>query len=526
MRLRDGGYVPAHMSILAFWKSHPEWWIAIGKRQAEADKTITEHFWPPPADLAQQDFLSQIIFHDQFMRHFSRVPSTGVTEDAVQRSRMEAVGLLDEHSSCLADLSETELYFALMPLKHAGMHMRVIRQIHAWLETRKETSLSSYTTLTRFYNDTYTKAYTQDVVQSAIENPLHLPRDYNSSLICDVYPEAYASSAWTLTYPPSELLMPLMEMVEEGEGEGEGAPPLTISLSGGVDSMVMLAVAVCAGIPVQAVHIIYGNRDVATQEASFLAEFCDRLGVVLHVYRVEWIRRAQTERAFYESMTRWLRFAVYRCVAREGRVLLGHIQDDVVENIWTNFAHGTHLENLAKMKTEHVEEGVRICRPWLGITKDVIYAYAERAGIPYLKNTTPVWSNRGKFRTQFYPAVREQYGAGADKKVLEVASAFKSQADLIDKLLYLPIQESWNSEERTLDVTRAVEAELDGLGWSRILTHLCHSRLGIPKPSIHACADFAMRVGRKAFGQLIPLTGRLSVVVRLGDDGKVSMQVV
>lgn len=506
------------MSILTFWKSHPEWWIAIGKRQTEADKAITEQFWPPHENLGQQDFLSQIIFHDQFMRHFSRIPSTGVTEDAVQRSRMEALRLLDEHSSCLADLSETELYFALMPLKHVGKYMDVLRQIHSWLDARTNSSMTLYTTLTKFYNDTYKKAYTYDVVQSAIESPLCLPREYTPSLICDVYPEAYASSEWNLVYPPSELLMPLMEMVEEG-----GAP-LTISLSGGVDSMVMLAVAVCAGIPVNAVHIIYGNRDVATQEASFLAEFCERLGVVLHVYRVEWLRRVQTERAFYESMTRWLRFAVYRCVAHEGRVLLGHIQDDVVENIWTNFAHGTHLENLAKMETEHVEEGVRVCRPWLGVTKDVIYAYATRAGIPYLKNTTPAWSNRGKFRTQFYPAVREQYGPAVDTKVLKVAGALKHQADLIDRLLYMPIQESWDAEARTLDVTRAIEAELDGSGWSRILTHLCHSRLGIPKPSIHACADFAARVGRKTFGQSIPLTGQLTVTVQRVED-KVIMQV-
>ena len=512
------------MSILAFWKSHPEWWIAIGKRQAEADTAIASQFWPPPTNLGQQDFLSQIIFHDQFMRHFSRIPSTQVTEDAVQRSRMEAVRLLDAHSSCLADLSETELYFALMPMKHMGMHMRVIHQIHAWLDARANPSMTLYTTLTKFYNDTYKKAYIQDVVQTGLVNPLYpscLQREYNPSLICDAYPEAYCASSWSPTSPPSELLMPLMEMVEDGEEK-----PLTISLSGGVDSMVMLAVAVRANIPVQAVHIIYGNRDVATQEASFLAEYCRRLGVPFWVYPVEWLRRSDTEREFYESMTRWLRFAVYRAVAKKGRVLLGHIQDDIVENIWTNFAHGTHLENLAKMETEHVEEGVRICRPWLGVTKDLIYSYAEESGIPYLKNTTPSWSNRGKFRESFHPAVREQYGSGVDAKVIEVAGALKSQADLIDRLLYLPIQESWNAEMRTMDITRAIDADLDGSGWSRILTHLCHSRLGIAKPSIHACADFAARIGRKAFGQAIPLTGFLRVIVRLGTGERVIMQIV
>jgi tRNA(Ile)-lysidine synthetase-like protein len=493
-------------TILEFWKSHPEWWIAIGEKQALADVAITRAFWPPPSDLAARDFLSQAIFHDQFMRHFSRIPETGVTEDAVQSSRKEAVSLVLEHIRCLIDLPEVELYFALMPLKHVHMYNVVFEQIHRWLDKRAGSTLNSYPVLMRFYNDTYKKAYTQSVVCDQIAHRVSVAEPYNPLAICDSYPDRYASSDWTPSPPPRKLLMPLTEVVASGR-------KLTISLSGGVDSMAMLAVAVAGGLPVDAVHIVYGNRDVAQQEASFLKRYCQRLGVTLHVYPIEWLRRATAERAFYESMTRWLRFAVYRAVGAEC-VLLGHIQDDVVENIWTNFAHGTHLEHLAKMDTEHIEEGVTICRPWLGITKREILEYASTCAIPYLLNTTPSWSNRGKFREHFHPAMRAQYGESVDQTVLEVAGALKKQADLIDRLLYEPIYQSWNEETRTLDVTRAVEAGLDGAGWSRILTHLCHCRLGVAKPSGKACADFAGRIGRRAFGNVIPMSRNLSVIIR------------
>jgi tRNA(Ile)-lysidine synthase TilS/MesJ len=271
------------------------------------------------------------------------------------------------------------------------------------------------------------------------------------------------------------------------------------------------------GVSVYAVHIIYGNRAQSEDEYRFLAKFCRRLGVPLCAYRIKWLRRGEVDRQFYEDMTRDLRFMTYRAVGQmlgvEPRVLLGHIKDDVVENIWTNIAHCHHLGNLKKMEAEEVQHGVRIQRPFLAIEKTDIYAVSAQWAIPFLKNTTPSWSNRGKFREHFHAATVEQFGPGVDEKLIEFAETMRAQSVLLNKLLYDPIYESF--ADNTVDITTAVKARLDAGGWLTIFEHVCHTRLGVARPSIKCVRDFCERLGRWASGG----SGRLGA-------GKYSMKFV
>jgi tRNA(Ile)-lysidine synthase TilS/MesJ len=246
-------------------------------------------------------------------------------------------------------------------------------------------------------------------------------------------------------------------------------------------------------------------------ERNFVTRYCRRLGIPLYLYTVEWLRRDSVDRAFYEEMTRELRFSVYRALERP--VFLGHIQEDVVENIWTNFARGTHLDDLAKFHPTVMENGVQICRPWLQIRKADIYVVAAELAIPHLKNTTPTWSNRGKFREHFYAATHAQFERSVDDKVLEVADRLTKQSALLDKLLYTPIRESWDGE--SIDITLAIQHDVDAEGWQRILTDLAHSRLGIGKPSIASCANFRNRVQRETYnGQRMTLRKDFVVCIR------------
>jgi tRNA(Ile)-lysidine synthase TilS/MesJ len=242
-----------------------------------------------------------------------------------------------------------------------------------------------------------------------------------------------------------------------------------------------------------AAHIVYGNRAESEAEANFVSTYCQKLGIPLHVYRVEWLRRDSVDRPFYEEMTRSLRFSVYKVLGRS--VYLGHIQEDAVENVWTNFAHGSHLEDLIKFKAEAIEDGVTICRPWLRTKKQTVYEIADALAIPHLKNTTPSWSNRGKFRSAFYAATHEQYGPSVDAKVLEVAGRLRSQATLLDRLLYQPILDTWTAD-RQLNVTLAVQNDLGPEGWDHLCTQVAHTHLGIPKPRFAATSDFVVRLRR------------------------------
>ena len=48
----------------------------------------------------------------------------------------------------------------------------------------------------------------------------------------------------------------------------------------------------------------------------------------------------------------------------------------------------------------HIED-VWIMRPFISVEKKEILEFAHCYNIPFLKNTTPEWSNRGKLRNIF-----------------------------------------------------------------------------------------------------------------------------
>lgn len=518
-------------TISTFWRAHPKYWIALGETQAKADKEIYDTFYD--VKLEEYAWIDQVIYLDQFMRHFQRAAPTKVSEDAVGLARVRATQLVTSNIELLAELDEFELVFCLMPFKHVGDFEFLFSTIHErWLVGRRREALRTYPLLWKFYADSYTKYYSNPeiihagtTVTDTGTGIVYDSRDsckYDPDCICDSHPALYSAANWA-THDLPECAAPLIKYLEEHAQPLTPLTPLIVSLSGGVDSMVMCYLLRRVGIPVVAVHILYGNRDVSEEEFAFLRTYCRRLDVPLYAYRIEWLRRADAEREFYEEMTRRIRFAVYRSVGgTDAHVALGHIQDDIVENVWTNLAHATHLTHLTKMSPRETMDGVHIHRPWLTVKKSAVYAVAEAAGIPYLKNTTPSWSNRGKFRETFYAATHAQFGPSVDDKILESARALAAQSDLVERLLYKPVYDSWNPETRMLDITRAIEAGLDGEGWSRIFTTICHSKLGISKPSIHACRDFGTRVGRGLVeNQRLPMKKDLAVVYHPDGDRKV-----
>jgi tRNA(Ile)-lysidine synthetase-like protein len=485
--------------IETFWRSNPDYWIAI-KNKERIDKQIYDKF--SNYDWTKETDLGKVIYLDQFTRHFSRID--GTPESYILACRNLACRIVKEMNLSL--YSVDDLVWLLMPFKHVGDYTFIFDKINTLVHFSRQ--LVEFPLLSRFFNDTYRKAYTYEKISKDIRL-VESYDEYDPSLICDYYPEKYNSADWhELKINPDKIkeLVGYLKYVSR---------PCTVSLSGGVDSMVLCALLKLSKIPFNAIHIVYGNREESLQELAFISRFCSRLEIPLYTYRIEHLKRGNVDREFYEEMTREIRFSCYRVLtsatadvkhlhvkmvmSSDNRwlskpVLLGHIQEDVVENIWTNFAKGQHLDKLGKMEIESVENGVRIIRPFLEVNKTTIYSLSEELGIPYLKNTTPSWSNRGKFREKFYAATHEQYGKSVDKKVIEVAERLSSQANLINKLLYEPIYKSWCNETKTIDVSLACKASLDAEGWSQILTHICHEFLSISKPTIHACRNFTGRI--------------------------------
>lgn len=488
----SGGPLVSH-----FWRTHPKYWFApAGPVRDEADRIIHELFWnKEPLD--DSDWIDHVIYLDQFMRHFSRL-SSSITEDDVIRARESAVKIVKDHIDHLKTLDEFQLVFCLMPFKHLKEFDFIFNVIHTVCHKK----IVDFPLLMRFYADTYSKYYLNPEIIARSLNPSIEGVIYVPDEICDYCPplSEWATGSMSL---PVDLIDPLKRI--------DRSHKLLISLSGGVDSMSMCYLLKRLDLIFTAVHIVYGNREASSWEAKFISDYCRKLDVPLVIYRIEWLRRADVDREFYERVTRQIRFMVYRIVAGSTpHVILGHIQDDIIENIWTNFAHGTHLDDLFKMAPTEEMDGVVIVRPWLSVKKSMIYDFSTAYCIPYLKNTTPSWSNRGKFRERFHKETLIQYGESVDHVLITTAAAIKQQFTMVDKLLYQPIFKSWDPETKSIDVTRAMDLELDATGWSQILAGVCHEHLHIAKPSIHACHYFAQNI-LKPGSRKIVLSGMVTV---------------
>jgi tRNA(Ile)-lysidine synthetase-like protein len=494
-------------TILDFWRANKAFWLpTTEKEKAAADKEITERFLN--YDYTQDNVYGQVIYLDQFMRHFDR--EKDLTEPRKAACRLVKANLY----TLTKETGEVEIVFSLMPFKHLKDYSFIFYFLHSkWIHGQGK-SFAQFPILNAFYKDTYKKAFTIEEIKNGIFNLHPVDSVYDSEVICDFYPVRYRNMTWNedvYAGHTNELDRYLEKYAKTS---------VVVSLSGGVDSMIMLAVLKRLGAHVTATHIVYGNRAESLEEYAFLVKYCRRLGIPLFVYRIQWLRRECTEREFYESMTRDIRFMVYKAVlaiTRASDVLLGHIRDDVVENIWTNLAKGQHLSNLKKMSAREIQMGVAISRPFLNVEKSTIYNISHQLAIPYLKNTTPSWSNRGKFREHFHAATHKQFGPSVDAKLVEVAEILEKQNRIVEKLLYDPILKS-GEVGGVYTITAAVETEMDEIGWSLIFERICHGR-GLAKPGIHAIKDFIGRLGRFKQGTMrVPMKRNVTAV--LSTDGR------
>ena len=538
--------------IANFWLANPAYHIPITpKQKAAADKAIYDQFYG--YNYESETLPGRCIFLDQFQRHFQRVLGpAAITDEQIQKAREEAADDVDRNMDELICYKEAELVACLMPFKHLGRYEVIFDYLHntylpdmGW-SSEELSLLKSHPVLARFYADTYRKAFTDATIpKHFIRDPYHPIKQYEAAEICesDARPFTTAAESDTLpsttaaesdTLPPANTAELAIQICQDPQAAAlatlladavAGSQPI-VSLSGGVDSMIALTLLKARGCAPVAIHIIYGNRSVSSAEYSFIATYCKHIQVPLIAFEVPYIRRDSAPREFYEEATRQLRFATYRVVAKElmagkaataqtpegselaaqhilkdpttlplpAKVILGHIKDDLVENVWTNFAKGQHLDNLTKMEPQEEQLGVTLLRPLLAVPKTIINDVATSIGIPYLKNTTPSWSNRGKFREHFYNATHAQYGKQVDSVILSVAATLKAQATIIDKLLYEPIYASWNLYTKSILVVKTMHYILDTAGWCKIFEHICHKFLHISKPSIHAVREFQRRL--------------------------------
>lgn len=209
-----------------------------------------------------------------------------------------------------------------------------------------------------------------------------------------------------------------------------------ISLSGGVDSMVLLSILNYLEYDVIAIHINYNNRIETKIEAEFIIEWCKLNNIKLYYKNITDLTRDSSKRHLYEEKVRKIRFDLYKEVLKEENgknILLGHHKDDIIENIVSNILRGRNILNLKVMNESSEIDGVIIHRPFINIYKKEIINFAREYNIPYLNDTTPKWSIRGKYRNELLPLLNNIYGECYKENLLDISQQGEDIKFFIDK---------------------------------------------------------------------------------------------
>ena len=229
---------------------------------------------------------------------------------------------------------------------------------------------------------------------------------------------------------------------------------LIISLSGGVDSMVLISILNYLNFEVIALHINYNNREETKKEEKFIIDWCKYNNIRLHLKVINEIKRKDSKRSDYEAITKNIRFKFYKEIMEIENlnyILLGHHKDDIVENIFANICRGRNYLDLAVIKEKSTINDINFIRPMLNFHKMSIYNFANSYNIPYFKDTTPHWSVRGKYRNIIEPALQDAFTIQVKDNLLNIGNQADDwnliiQQKIIDPFLDLFIFRESNEE--------------------------------------------------------------------------------
>ena len=311
--------------ILEFWfggeveTNYTTKWFPSGKKQKCMDEEIKREFGDTLKNVLEakdlsswtsnpRDTLALIVLLDQFSRHIYR----GQRDSAPQlKSDSLALCHADEaiRKGWIRGYSSPELVFALMPLRHTPTSER-LHKVLKICDSRIESSLTYLDLLKKFRKTSFLRLQHLEGKSGPEDGDILEHHEFDAD-------ETNVLKNDLVKCMHEYLLRKLNRDVEkegkEEEKEDNNATMSTlVSLSGGVDSMVISKILVILrdrvwnrsdnmlpSLQVHCVHIDYANRSESSEEANFVKRWCEKHDMKFHIRRIDEYTRGVTNRDVY-----------------------------------------------------------------------------------------------------------------------------------------------------------------------------------------------------------------------------------
>ena len=193
---------------------------------------------------------------------------------------------------------------------------------------------------------------------------------------------------------------------------------VTCGVSGGPDSMALLALACAAGCVVTAVHVDHGLRPGGAAEAALVAGTATRFGARFRAVTVD-VGAGPNQEA---------RARAARHAALGPDALTGHTADDQAETMLINLLRGGALNGLAGMRRER--------HPLLALRRAETHALCAVLGLNVVTDPTNASAVhlRNRVRGELLPALNELAGRDLVPVLTRQATLWRDDVDLLDEL--------------------------------------------------------------------------------------------
>jgi tRNA(Ile)-lysidine synthase len=222
---------------------------------------------------------------------------------------------------------------------------------------------------------------------------------------------------------PRETLSPLVPLLARCDFPAAGTE-VTCAVSGGADSLALLALAAAGGLVATAVHVDHGIRPGGKAEAGVVQAVAEQLGASFRAARIQVAPGANLE----------ARARAARYHALPQGVLTGHTADDQAETVLANLLRGAGRDGLAGMRP--VTSGDRVRRPLLGLRRAETRGLCVALGFAVVEDPSNEDRRfvRNRIRGEVLPLLAEVSGRDPVPVLVRQAEVMAAEADLLDEL--------------------------------------------------------------------------------------------
>ena len=182
---------------------------------------------------------------------------------------------------------------------------------------------------------------------------------------------------------------------------------LIVSVSGGVDSMVLLSLLLETKYKIVVVHFNHQKREQSAIEKGLVENFCIEHKIPFHYYTIE-VQEGNFHHQAHIMRKHYLKEVAH--LHKTPYILTAHHLDDLFENVLIKMTRGSNLLGYAGMQMMHTKDGYTYIKPLLYTPKQEIIEYAIKHSIPYLddESNEENYYLRNRYRHAVIPLMKQE----------------------------------------------------------------------------------------------------------------------